>query len=160
MPAGRMSASRYFDEFEVGMVIEHEQSRTVYAADTAGFSALFHHHNPLYLDESRAAEAGLDGLVVNPLYLFNLVLGLTVRELTESAGPFLGAERIEFLRPVHPGVSIRARSTVLAKRPSSSRPGWGVVTWETVGWAPDPVGDVLRYDRSNLVPFAIIGGIV
>ncbi|ASW55641.1 MaoC family dehydratase [Plantactinospora sp. KBS50] len=159
MGAARLSPSRYFDEFEVGMVIEHEQSRTVYPADAAGFSAMFHHHNPIYLDADRAVEAGHADLVVNPLYVFNLVLGLSVRELTESAGPFLGADRIEFLAPVHPGMSVRARSTVRDRRLSASRPGWGIVTWETVGWVPGPVGAVIRYDRSNLVPLSSTGGI-
>ena len=51
-------------------------------------------------------------------------------------------------------MSIRARSVVVAKRESNSRPGWGIVTWETVGWSPALVGDVIRYDRSNLVPFS------
>lgn len=159
MAVSRMSPSRYFDEFEVGLVIEHEQSRTVYPADAANFSALFHHHNPVYLDADRARSAGHADLVVNPLYVFNLVLGLTVRELTECAGPFLGADHIEFLRSVHPGMSVRARSTVRGKRASGSRPGWGIVTWETVGWVPDPVGEVIRYDRSNLVPLLATGGI-
>lgn len=144
----------YVEDAEPGTVVEHEQSRTIFASEAALFSALFHHHNPVYLDVDRAREAGHPDLVVNPYYVFNLVLGLTVRELTEDAGPFLGAERIEFVKPVHPGTSIRARSTVLARRASASRPGWGIVTWETVGWAPDPVGEVIRYVRSNLVPLS------
>ena len=149
---GRQRTSAWFDEIEVGTVIEHEQSRTVFASEAAMTSALFHHHNPLYLDVERAREAGHPDIVVNPLLLFNLVLGITVRELTENAGPFLGAGRVEFLKPVYPGTSVRARSTVLAERISNSRPGWGIVTWQTVGWAADPVGEFLRYDRSNLVP--------
>jgi itaconyl-CoA hydratase len=150
--------SMSYDEFDPGMVLEHEQSRTVFAAEAAMFSALFHHHNPVYLDVERAREAGHPDLVVNPYYLFNLVLGLSVRDLTEDAGPFLGADRIEFLRPVYPGASVRARSTVLAKRLSSSRPGWGIVKWQTVGWSPGPAGEFLRYDRSNLVPAAARAG--
>lgn len=149
-----LSSMKYFDEIEVGTVIEHEQSRTIYASDMAMMSSLFLHHNPLYLDADRAREAGHPDVVVNPFYLFNLVLGISVRELTENAGPFLGAEKIEFLKEVYPGTSIRARSVVVAKRESKSRPGWGIVTWETIGWSPAPVGDVIRYDRSNLVPFS------
>jgi len=149
-----LSRMKYFEEIEVGTTIEHEQSRTMYASDVAMMSSLFLHHNPHYLDADRAREAGHPDIVLNPYYLFNLVLGISVRELTENAGPFLGAEKIEFLQEVYPGMSIRARSVVVAKRESNSRPGWGIVTWETVGWSPALVGDVIRYDRSNLVPFS------
>lgn len=148
----RYSSMRYFEEISVGDVIEHEQSRTIYAAEAALTSALFHHHNPLYLDMTRASEHGHSDILVNPFFLFNLVLGISVRDLTEHAGPFLGSDSIEFLDHVYPGQSVRARSEVLNKRLSSSRPGWGIVTWRTVGWTPDPARDVIRYDRSNLVP--------
>jgi acyl dehydratase len=150
--------SMSYEQFTPGLVIEHEQSRTVFASEAAMVSALFHHHNPVYLDVDRAREEGHPDLVVNPYYLFNLVLGLSVRELTENSGPFLGADRIEFIKPVYPGISVRARSTVLARRPSSSRSGWGIVTWQTVGWSPGPAGEFLRYDRSNLVPLAVRSG--
>lgn len=148
-----------YEEAEPGTVIEHVQSRTIYASETALFSALTHHHNPLYLDGDRAKDAGYGDLVVNPFYVFNLVLGITVRELTENAGPFLGADQIEFIVSPPPGSSIRARSTVVSRRLSRSRPGWGIVTWETEGWAPEPIGTVIKYVRSNLVPTASNGGV-
>lgn len=42
-------------------------------------------------------------------------------------GPAPGCERIGFERPVHVGEEVRYRRTILDKRLSRSRPGWGLV---------------------------------
>src|SRR5207244_2400924 len=61
-----------------------------------------------------------------------------------------GVEDVEFLRPVYPGDTVTARSVVVAKRESESRPAFGVVTWETEG--RNQRGEVvISYRRTNLV---------
>jgi itaconyl-CoA hydratase len=58
--------------------------------------------------------------------------------------------QVEFLRPVHPGDTLTAQSTVLSARESESRPAFGIVTWRTE--AQNQHGEVvLRYERTNLV---------
>ena len=50
---------------------------------------------------------------------------------------------------VYPGDTLTARSTVIAARPSNSRPG-GIVTWHTEGY--DQRGElVVDFVRTNLV---------
>jgi len=45
---------------------------------------------------------------------------------------------------------VYATSAVTQRRPSQSRPGWGVVTWRTIGTNQD--GEpVIDYTRSSLV---------
>jgi acyl dehydratase len=78
------------------------------------------------------------------------VIGLSVEDLSESGGPFLGIEDCEFPAPVYPGDTLTAGSEVLAVRESSSRPGTGIVTWRTVG--RNQRGEtVCTYVRSNLL---------
>jgi acyl dehydratase len=51
---------------------------------------------------------------------------------------------------VYPGDTLCAKSEVLAARLSDKRPGYGIVTWKTVG--TNQHGEtVLTYERSNLV---------
>ena len=78
------------------------------------------------------------------------MIGLSVEDLSEAGGPFLGVEDVEFLRPIYPGDTVTARSVVVSKRESESRPAFGVVTWETQG--RNQRGNVgISYRRTNLV---------
>jgi len=93
---------------------------------------------------------GMIVMVVDPLLVLCTVIGLSVEDLSEAGGPFLGVEDVEFLRPVHPGDTITARSRVVSRRESESRPGFGIVTWETEG--RNQRGEaVVSYRRTNLV---------
>ena len=56
-------------------------------------------------------------------------VGLSVEDLSESGGPFLGIDDCVFLRPVYPGDTITAISRVVRMRTSASKPGVGIVTW-------------------------------
>ena len=75
---------------------------------------------------------------------------LSVEDLSEAGGPFLGVEDCSFLHPVYPGDTLTAESTVIDARVSESRPNTGIVSWHTEGRNQDgqPVVD---YRRTNLV---------
>jgi acyl dehydratase len=78
------------------------------------------------------------------------VVGLSVEDLSEAGGAFLGMEDVTFHRPVYPGDTLTAASTVVDKRESSSRPNDGIVTWHTE--AHNQRGEmVVDYRRTNLV---------
>jgi acyl dehydratase len=53
--------------------------------------------------------------------------------------------------PVYPGDTLTARSEVVSRRTSESRPGWGIVTWHTEGFNQDETL-VVDFRRSNLIP--------
>lgn len=108
------------------------------------------HYNPLYLDKTRAAELGHRDIVVNPLLVFNLVFGLSVEDLSEGGGPFLGIEELEYGVPVYAGDTLRGSSTVISARLSSKHEQYGIVMWETEGFNQQDQR-VVKYRRSNLV---------
>lgn len=119
-------------------------------ADSVLFSTLTLAFNPLYLNRERARAAGHPDLVVNPLLVFGVVFGLSVEDLSEKGGLFLGVEELSYARDVYPGETLTARSEVLASRPSAGHPGHGIVTWRTQGL--DARGQiVIEFTRSNLV---------
>jgi itaconyl-CoA hydratase len=87
---------------------------------------------------------------VHPMLVLCTVVGLSVEDLSEAGGPFLGVDDCTFHRPVHPGDTVTARSTVVDARPSGSRPGTGIVTWHTEG--RNQRGEVVvDFSRTNLV---------
>jgi acyl dehydratase len=95
--------------------------------------------------------------VVNPMLVLCTVVGLSVEDLSEAGGPFLGVEEVTFHQPVYPGDTLSAHSAVVSARESDSRPEFGIVTWHTEG--RNQRGEiVVDYKRSNLVAKARPGG--
>lgn len=139
-----------FDAFEPGRTFEHHWGRTITAGDNALFSAVTHAYNPMYLNAEHARAHGHPDVVVNPMLVLCTVVGLSVEDLSEAGGPFLGITDLRFLRPVHPGDTLTARSTVVEARESGSRPDDGIVTWHSEG--RNQSGEVVvEYRRTNLV---------
>lgn len=145
----RRKGNRYQD-FEDGQVFEHHWGRTLTEADNALFVAATLRHTPLYFNAEYAKRHGHESVVIDPLLVLCTAVGLSVEDLSEAGGPFLGVDQVEFHRPVSPGDTITARSTVVSRRESGSRPEFGIVTWQTE--AVDQDGRlVVSYQRTNLV---------
>jgi acyl dehydratase len=107
-------------------------------------------YNPIYFSVPHAWAAGYESVPVHPMFVFATTIGLSVEDLSEAGGPFLGVERVEFALPVYPGDTLTARSTVISKRHSDSRPNFGIVTWQTEG--RNQRGEiVVSFRRTNLV---------
>ncbi len=139
-----------FEDFEEGQVFEHHWGRTLTESDATLFATLALRFTPLYFNREYARAHDHPDLVIDPLLALCTVVGLSVEDLSEAGGPFLGINQIEFHRPIHPGDTLGARSTVLSARTSEKRPQFGIVTWRTEGI--DQNGElVLSYERTNLV---------
>jgi acyl dehydratase len=139
-----------YEDFSLGQKFRHHWGRTITAADNVLFATLTLHYNPLYTNADLARARGFSDLVVCPLLLFNTVFGLSVEDLSEIGGPFLGVDQLEYRRPVVVGETVYADSEVIDRRETESRPGYGIVTWRTQGTTAN--GDVLLvYRRANLV---------
>jgi len=134
----------------VGRTFVHHWGRTLTEADGTLFASLTLAANPLYFNREYAQAHGHRDLVVNPLLVFLTAFGLSVEDLSESGGAFLGVEELVFSKPVYPGATLTAQSTVVRIRESESRPDFGIVTWRTEGF--DEAGDtVVEFERTNLV---------
>jgi itaconyl-CoA hydratase len=145
-----VARGRRFEDFTVGQVLVHHWGRTLTAGDNALFCTATCHWIPMYLNAEYARAHGHRDVVVNPMLVLCTVVGLSVEDLSEGGGPFLGVEDCTFHRQLYPGDTVTARSTVVAARPSGSRPDAGIVSWFTQGY--DQHGEVvLDFLRTNLV---------
>ncbi len=139
-----------FEEFHPGGRFEHHWGRTLTAGDNALFTTATLAYNPLYFNAEHARAEGHPDVVVNPMLVLCTVVGLSVEDLSEAGGPFLGVDELMFHAPVYPGDTVTSSSTVVSTRESESRPGFGVVTWHTEG--RNQRGElVVDFKRSNLV---------
>jgi len=139
-----------FEDFHEGQVFEHHWGRTLTESDATLFSTLALRFNPLYFNREYARAHEHTDLVIDPLLVLCTVVGLSVEDLSEAGGPFLGVNDVEFHRPVHPGDTLDARSTVVSARESGKRPQFGIVTWRTEGHNQHEEL-VVSYERTNLV---------
>jgi itaconyl-CoA hydratase len=141
---------RKFEDFEVGQVLDHHWGRTLTESDVVTFATATCHWQPLYLNRQFALAHGHPDLVVPPMLALCTVVGVSVEDLSETGGPFLGLGECTFERSLHVGDTLTARSTVLAARLSDSRPGVGIVTWRTEAFHQTGAR-ALSYVRTNLV---------
>ncbi len=120
----------WFEQFEVGAVIDHDISRTIIETDNLWFSNLTMNTQPLHVDFHKAKKSEFGQPIVNSLFTLSLMIGITVTDTTlgTTVGN-LAMGGINFPRPVFHGDSIRVRTTIKSKRESKSRPNDGIVVF-------------------------------
>jgi acyl dehydratase len=121
---------RYFDEWRVGDKIAHPITRTVTEADNVLISTLTHNPQPLHLDREFAAKSEFGQPLVNSVFTFGLMIGVSVGDTTlGTLIANLGYDKLVFPSPVFAGDTLRSESECVAVRESKSRPTAGIVTW-------------------------------
>ncbi|WP_085810567.1 MaoC family dehydratase [Sphingomonas sp. TZW2008] len=127
-------AGLWFEQFEIGQRFVHEIRRTVIEADNMLFSALTYNPAALHIDHAYAETTEFGRPLINSLFTLGLVIGLSVQDTTFGTTiANLGMSETVFPKPVFAGDTIRVETEVKALRPSASRPGQGIVTFEHVG---------------------------
>jgi acyl dehydratase len=131
-------AGMYLEDFHVGDVIRHAQTRTVTETDNVLFNSMTMNPQPLHLDAHFAAGSHYGERIVNAVFTLGLVVGIPVYETT--LGTTLGHlsyEEITFPAPVRHGDTLRVETEVLDARESKSKPDRGVVKLEHRGFNQD-----------------------
>ena len=123
-------AGRYFDQWQVGDTVAHEVTRTVTETDNVLISALTHNPQPLHLDHEVAAASEFGKPLVNSIFTFGLMVGVSVSDTTlGTLIANLGYDKLVFPNPVFAGDTLRSTSECIAVRESKSRANAGIVTW-------------------------------
>ncbi len=120
----------WFEEFEEGQVFDHALSRTVTEADNMWFCNATLNTQPLHIDFDWAKDSEFGQPLVNSIFTLGLMIGMTVTDTTlgTTVGN-LAMTDMNFPKPVFHGDSLRARTTILEKRESKSRPANGIVVF-------------------------------
>jgi acyl dehydratase len=127
----RPVTGRWFEQLEVGTVVQHAVRRTVTETDNVLFTTMTMNPAPLHLDADYAAGTEFGRPLVNSMFTVALVVGLSVPELTlGTIVAQLGMDAIKFPAPVFPGDTVRVETEVVEARASKSRPDAGIVVFE------------------------------
>ena len=126
-----MMAGRFFDEWTVGDRIEHEIRRTVTETDNLLITTLTHNTQPLHLDAEAAVAGEFGRIVVNGVFTFGLMVGISVSDTTLGVlVANLGYDKLVMPSPVFIGDTLHGQTTVAELKASRSRPQAGIVTFE------------------------------
>ena len=138
----------YFEDFIIGETVHHALSKTVFESDNNLFSLLTMNNHPVHTNLDYASKQQHGKLLVLGPLVFSLVVGFTVQDISGKAIANLGYENIDHLAPTFIGDTLYARTTVLDKRESKSKPDRGIVYVETIGYNQNGV-DVIRFRRKE-----------
>jgi itaconyl-CoA hydratase len=142
---------RYYEDFSLGDVYEHQPGRTISEADNTWFSLLTMNQNPLHIDAAYSAKSEWGKPLVNSCFTLAILVGLSVNDVSYRTIANLGWNDVRLTAPVFAGDTIYAQSEVIALRESKSRPGQGIVSVRTTGTKDD--GTVfMTFERTILVP--------
>lgn len=134
----------FFEEVEIGR--SAELGSVTFTAEEIVRFARAYDPQPFHLDEEAGKRSHFGGLVASGWHTAAAWMGRLVArrkrqreaalargERPASFGPSPGFRDLRWLKPVYPGDTLSFRTTVVDKRPSASRPEWGLVTSHNTG---------------------------
>jgi acyl dehydratase len=124
-------AGQYYEDLVEGWRVAHALRRTVTDTDNVLISTLTHNPQPLHLDAEYAAGTEFGRVVVNSIFTFGLMVGVSVADTTlGTLVANLGFDAVKFPKPVFIGDTLRTETVVVERRDSRSRPDAGLVVFE------------------------------
>jgi itaconyl-CoA hydratase len=142
-------AGRFFDDFAVGQRFEHRPGRTISETDNSWFTLLTMNTHPLHFDAEYARHQPFGKIVVNSCLTLSMVVGMSVRDVSQRAVANLGWSDIRLTTPVFVGDTIYAASEILEVRDSRKHPNAGIVRVRTEGLKSTGEG-FMAFERSIL----------
>jgi 2-methylfumaryl-CoA hydratase len=128
----KTNPGRFFEDYVLGEVITHAVPRTVSGGERALYHALYPARGAVYSSDEFARSVGLAASPLDDLLAFHVVFGKTVPDISLNAVANLGYAEGRWLHPVWPGDTLRANSTVIGLKETSSG-ATGVVWVRTRG---------------------------
>jgi acyl dehydratase len=124
-------AGRCFEDWQVGDKIEHEIRRTVTETDNLLITTLTHNAQPLHLDAQAASQSEFGRILVNGIFTFGLMIGVSVADTTLGVLiANLGYDKVVMPKPVFIGDTLRGSTTVKELKESRSRCNAGIIVFE------------------------------
>jgi itaconyl-CoA hydratase len=143
--------SNYFEDFTPGQTFKHWPGRTLTDFDNTWFTLMTMNTNPIHFDAAFAAKSQHGRCLVNGLLVIATVVGMSVKDVSETAIAALEYETIRHTAPTFGGDTLYAETMVIEVTPSSSKADRGIVYVETHGLNQNGE-QVLTLRRRVLVP--------
>ncbi|MBU2533392.1 MAG: MaoC family dehydratase [Alphaproteobacteria bacterium] len=119
--ASKTNSGNFFEDFSVGMKIDHATPRTITVGDVAVYAALYGSRFAVQSSDEFARAIGYARSPVDDLLVFHVVFGKTVPDVSLNAVANLGYAECVFRAPVYPGDTLRAESDVIGVKENSNK---------------------------------------
>ena len=96
--------------------MKHKLSKTIFEGDHSLFCALTMNHHPVHTNEHYARGEKHGRILVAGTYVFSLVVGLSVQDVSFDCVAALNYENVIHLEPVFVGDTIYAESTIISTK--------------------------------------------
>ena len=147
----------YLDEYEPGDVFHHWPGRTITEAEDHMFCLLTMAASPLHVDRHFAeSESEFGRNVVVGTFIYSVLLGMSVPDISGRAIASLGVSDLRHLAPMFHGDTLYGTTEVLSVRRSVSRPEQGIITVRTDGHKQDRM-HICTFTRAVLLPAKPVG---
>lgn len=114
-------SGHFFEDFSLGQTLVHATPRTVSEADQSLYIALTGARHLVASSAPAAHALGFRARPLDDLLAFHLAFGKTVHDISLNAVANLGYAEVRFLKPVYPGDTLSAESTVIGLKETSNR---------------------------------------
>ena len=139
-----------YEDFKIGTEIDHRPGRTITESDNTWFTLLTMNQHPIHFDHSYAEKTIFKKPLVNSTLTLSIITGMSVSSTSQRAIANLGWERITLPNPVFIGDTVYAKTKIISKRLSNSKPDRGIVSVKTQGYNQKSTL-ILEMNRSFLV---------
>ena len=142
----------FLEDYEPCDVYQHWPGKTVTEAEVHLFCMLTFAVHPLHIDAHFARDEAPEAKnIAIGTYVYSLLLGMSVPDISGRAIANLGTEQLRHVAPVFYGDTLYASTEVVGARVSSSRPNAGILTVDTTGTNQDE-RVVCTFRRNVLLP--------
>lgn len=141
---------RYYEDFEVADIYVHPLGRTITETDNIWFTLLTMNTAAIHFDSHFAQNTPFKKPLVDSTLTLAIVTGMSVVDVSMNVMANLGWNDVVLPNPLFNGDTLYARSEVLSKRESKSRPEVGIVEVKSTGTNQDSV-TVIEFKRTVMV---------
>ena len=145
------SFGRNFNEFKVSEKINHWPGKTISEAEASIFCMITMNHHPIHIDKIFSKKTKFKKRIVVGTYIFSLVVGMTVKDISGKAIANLNYEKVNHSNPVFIGDTIYATSKIINKTISKKSKRKGKVVIYTQAFNQNKK-EVISFYRTILVP--------
>lgn len=121
MVSPKSFGGRYFEDFSVGLELEHSGHLTIGEADATLYRTLTGLRFPLQRSRPLALAIGLRDRPVDDILVFKIAFGHSVPDVSMRAVATLGYGDCRFGEPVYPGDTLSSRTSIIGLEPGPSK---------------------------------------
>jgi acyl dehydratase len=142
----------YLEDYQPQDVFRHWPGKTITETEDHMFCLLTLAASPLHIDRHYAeTESEFGRNIVVGTFVYSLLLGMSVPDISGRAIANLGVSELRHLKPMFHGDTLYGATEVLSVRESESRAEQGILTVRTDGFNQDEIR-VCTFTRSVLLP--------